>query len=201
MVRKVVRIIHENGLSIVVIQDQDENKENANIHFVTYHPEEHAVYLSSMKDYKATEKTEEMVQQLESEYHYPFDYYIRVDKDSLKSVTEDVMDNAFVQQTLENQEENMLSNGGESMNLGTLVKDMSQLSFGTLMSLNNLVSSLSQEVETNLSVGEILSMRGKYGMESFLEPLKVKRGLQFEDSVPVVKDEESRSVAEMLGGL
>jgi len=194
--------IHEKGLSILMIEDVQKSK--AKLHFVTYQPEEHALYVSSMDDYNTQNETKAIVQNLESDLNYPLDYYIRVDKGALKSITENVMDNAFVQETLEKHEENVLSENEESLNLGSVVKDMSQLSFGTLMSLNQLVTSLSQEVETNLSVEEILSLRGKYGMDTFLEPLDVKRGIVYKDSVPVMKDEreeESQTVSEMLGGL
>lgn len=194
--------IHENGLSILMMEDEKEAK--TNLHFVTYQPEEHAVYISSLKGYESSKDTENLVEELEVEYNYPLDYYIRVDKGSLKTITEDVMKNSFVQKTLEQQEDRILDEDSESLNLGSLVSDMSQLSFGTLMSLNQLVTSLSQEVETNISVGEILALRGKYGMDKFLEPLEVKRGLEFKDSVPVMTEQEhddSTTVADMLGGL
>ncbi|KGX83625.1 hypothetical protein [Pontibacillus marinus] len=194
--------IHENGLSILMIQDVEKTK--AHLHFVTYQPEEHAVYVSTMKDYDAQIETKKMVEKLESDLNYPLDYYIRMDKSAMKNISKDVMENAFVQQTLEKHEDQVVGDSKESLNLGSLVKDMSQLSIGTLMSLNKLVTSLSQKVETNLSVAEVLSLRSKYGVDAFLEPLEVKRGLEFRDSVPVMKEEraeDSRTVSEMMGGL
>ncbi|QHE53641.1 hypothetical protein [Pontibacillus sp. HMF3514] len=194
--------IHENGLSILMIQDIEKPK--ATLHFVTYQPEEHAVYVSTMKDYNAHSETKAMVQKLEKDLNYPLDYYIRLDKSAMKNISKDVMENAFVQQTLEKHEDQVVGENKESLNLGSLVKDMSQLSFGTLMSLNKLVTSLSQEVETDLSLAEVISLRSKYGIDAFLEPIEVKRGLEFRDSVPVMKEERAekpKTVSEMMGGL
>ncbi|MYL53969.1 hypothetical protein GLW08_11535 [Pontibacillus yanchengensis] len=188
-------------VSLLLIEDQQD--EIAKLTFVTMQPETNTVYVSKINSYKVAAETEHLLAKLERDMKYPLDFYIRLDQEAIETISERALENEYFKGLLEEQlsDANLIGAKIPEVNIGTMLKDMTQLSFSTLLSLNQLASDLQQEVETNLSIGELMVLRNKIGMDTLTKPMNVEEGFYFE-TLPAsneISDEQQQEITSITG--
>ncbi|KGP71690.1 hypothetical protein N782_16505 [Pontibacillus yanchengensis Y32] len=194
-------IAETDHVSLLLIEDQQD--ENAKLTFVTMQPKTNTLYVSKINTYQAVAETTEVLEQLEKSMKYPLDYYIRLDQEAIQSISDRALENEYFKELVADQlnEANVVNAEIPEVNIGTMLKDMSQLSFSTLLSLNQLATDVQKEIETNLSVGELVVLRNKIGMDTLTKPMNVEEGFYFE-SLPAsneLSDEQQNEIASVTG--
>ncbi|MFC0525389.1 hypothetical protein ACFFGV_17535 [Pontibacillus salicampi] len=173
----------EDILSLVVMEDQPSA---SLLTLLTFDKGSHTLYVSKQEE-EISEDTESVVQQLEQQMNLSIPYYIRVDQGELEAITKEALDIPALQQLAGEQ----LTSAGDvsEVNVGSIFQDVSQLSFSTLLSLQQLAVDIQQRVDTNLSVSEVLALQAKLGLESLTEPVEIQEGL-YGESVPTIHEPE-----------
>lgn len=171
--------MESDALSVVVIQDINEDK--ANLALLSYKPNQHTVFVSNVEEVAAQKSTSEMIQSFEHQLGGSVDYYVRVDQESMKDMMDQTMENPAIQEVMANMaDEGVSLENPESVDVAGVMKDMTQMSFLTLLSLKQLATDLSKQMDTNLSLAELLTLRDEIGMDNLLKPLQIKEGPSLE---------------------
>ncbi|GGD10664.1 hypothetical protein [Pontibacillus salipaludis] len=174
--------MESDALSVVVIQDINEQK--ANLALLSYKPNQHTVFVSNVEEVAAQKSTSKMIQSFEDQLGGSVDYYVRVDQESMKDMMDQTMENPAIQEVMAKMaDEGVSLENPESVDVAGVMKDMTQMSFLTLLSLKQLATDLSKQMDTNLSLAELLTLRDEIGMDNLLKPLQIKEGPSLE-SIP-----------------
>lgn len=177
--------VDSSALSIVVIQDV--NDEKANVSLLSYEPNQHTVFVSNIEEVAAGSSTEKMLQSFEQQLGKQMDYYVRVDQKTMKKMMNQTMENPAVQEVMKNMtEEGVSLENPENVDIGGMVSNMTHMSFLTLLSLKQLATDITKQMDTNLSLAELLTLRDEIGMDNLLKPLKIEQGPSL-DSIPTFK--------------
>ncbi|KGP91505.1 hypothetical protein N780_19575 [Pontibacillus chungwhensis BH030062] len=174
--------MESDALSVVVIQDINEQK--ANLALLSYKPNQHTVFVSHVEEVAAQKSTSDMIQNFEEQLGGSVDYYVRVDQEAMKDMMDQTMENPAVQEVMGKiADEGVSFENPESVDVAGVMKNMTQMSFLTLLSLKQLATDLTKQMDTNLSLAELLTLRDEIGMDNLLKPLQIKEGPSL-DSIP-----------------